>query len=417
MRLLFFGDVAATGFGTVTTDLGRALLDIGVDVRFVSQNEFADLPEPFSSRTLDLLTYVQTAAGIDPTQMPAFIPRVLAGDGHGLSMANGTPWGDWMPDAVLLLGDFYGVRLIVEPQLEAFAKVPTFHYCPVEGHDLPPSWNNIWNVVQPIAMSKFGQVEMAKITGRIPPLMYHGVDTNVFRPVTPSNPITLANGKATLVSKDRCKAFFGIHPNARLLLRTDRNMPRKGYPALIRSLEPVLATRPDVVLGMHCRSIDQGGDLNDTISKLPENIRGRVMVTDWGPLPREGLVALYNAADVYVSTSAEGFGLTIAEAVACGVPAVGLDYSAVPEVIGPAGTTVPVGRYLDNEYAHHWALPDEDAFGEAVAYLLDHPAKARAIGAEGPRHVARNFTWKAAAEVMAGLLEAEQVEERELVAV
>ena len=37
-RILFFGDLAPTGFGTVTTDLGSALLALGEDVRFVSQN-------------------------------------------------------------------------------------------------------------------------------------------------------------------------------------------------------------------------------------------------------------------------------------------------------------------------------------------------------------------------------------------
>jgi len=51
MRLLFFGDMAATGFGTVTMDLGRELLALGHDVRFVSQNDSGDLPEPFGSRT------------------------------------------------------------------------------------------------------------------------------------------------------------------------------------------------------------------------------------------------------------------------------------------------------------------------------------------------------------------------------
>ena len=155
---------------------------------------------------------------------------------------------------------------------------------------------------------------------------------------------------------------------------------------------------------------------------MPPGVRERVVVSDWGALPREALVALYNAADVYASTSAEGFGLTLAEALACGIPAVGLDYSAVPEVIGPAGRVVEVGRVLDNEYAHHWALPDEEAFGIAVAYLLDHPARARELGALGPRHVAQNFSWSMAADVMVGLLEGRPVlhvvdEEREAVAV
>ena len=50
MKLMFLGDLAGTGFGSVTKDLGRALLDWH-DVRFISQNELGDLPEPFASRT------------------------------------------------------------------------------------------------------------------------------------------------------------------------------------------------------------------------------------------------------------------------------------------------------------------------------------------------------------------------------
>jgi glycosyltransferase involved in cell wall biosynthesis len=413
MRLLFLGDLAATGFGTVTSDLGNALLHKGMDVRFLSQNEFGELPEPFLSRTLDLLTYIQTAQGIDMEHSQPFIPRLLAGDGTELFLASGEPWGHWQPDAVLLLGDFYGVRLIVAPQIDEFAKIPTYHYCPVEGHSLPPVWNEIWSVVQPIAMSKFGQTEMAKVIGHLPPLMYHGVDSEAFKPVSITDPVIAGEGKIFLSSKERCKAFFGVHPKARMVLRTDRNMPRKGYPALLRAMEPVMRERDDVVLVLHCRATDQGGFLHDSISKMDPKVRARVMTPEWGPLPRYGLRALYNAADLYVSTSAEGFGLTIAEAIACGTPAVGLDYSAVPEVIGPAGKTVPVGRLLDNEYGHHWALPDEDAFGRTVAYLLDHPARARELGAQGPKHVRATFTWDAAADVMLGLLEPQ----RELVAV
>lgn len=422
-RLLFFGDMDSTGFGTVTMDLGRALLDLGVDVRFVSQNEFDELPEPFASRTLDItsiLTKEPDATDIHGgvEGIAEFIPNVLRGNAAGMTKANDEPWGDWKPDASLLLGDFYGLRLMTWPYLEAFSELPSFHYAPIEGHDLPPNWADIWQVVKPIAMSKFGQREIAKVIGYTPPLMYHGVDAATFRPVSVATPFTFPGPEGTppavLTSKERCKAFFGIHPRAKVVLRTDRNMPRKGYPALLRAMRPVMEEREDVVLMLHCRAFDQGGFLSDSIAKLPPQVRERVRISDFAkPLPRRGLAALYNAADLYVSVSAEGFGLTIAEAIACGVPAVGLDYSAVPEVIGPAGQTVPVGRYLDNEYAHHWALPDEEAFGRTVGYLLDHPARARELGAQGPKHVADTFTWSAAAEVVNGLI---ATPERELVA-
>jgi glycosyltransferase involved in cell wall biosynthesis len=419
VRLLFFGDLDSTGFGTVTMDLGKALIDKGVDVRFVSQNKWDTLPEPFYSNTLDATTLTFEADAENPNGaiqgMLAFTSELVLGNAAAQLLVSGEPWGDWKPDAVLLLGDFYGVRLMVMPHLAAFSQVPTFHYAPIEGHDLPPFWNEVWKIIAPIAMSEFGQREIAKVIGRMPPMMYHGVDSEVFRPVTALEPLRLLTKDRDIVltSKERCKAFFGIHPRAKVVLRCDRNMPRKNYPALLRAMEPVMKEREDVVLTLHCASMDQGGFIHDSISKMDPSVRARIMTPDWGPLPREALVALYNAADLYVSTSAEGFGLTIAEAIACGTPAVGLDYSAVPEVIGPAGKTVPVGRLLDNEYGHHWALPDEDAFGRTVAYLLDHPSRARELGYQGPKHVRETFTWEAAADVMIGQMEPA----RELVAV
>jgi glycosyltransferase involved in cell wall biosynthesis len=122
-------------------------------------------------------------------------------------------------------------------------------------------------------------------------------------------------------------------------------------------------------------------------------------------VPRDVLATLYNAADVYVSVSAEGFGLTIAEAIACGVPAVGLEYSAVPEVIGPAGAVVPIDTLTDNEYDHFWARVDEAKMAETVSWMLDHPSRARDLGAQGPRHVRSNFSWQQAAEGFARLVD------------
>jgi glycosyltransferase involved in cell wall biosynthesis len=402
VKVLWFGDLASTGFGTVTADTGREMVKLGIDVRFVSQNDFGTLPEPFASRTLDLTTFTFSDEGV--TGVQGFIPSLLTGNAETMKMSDGSAWGKWKPDACFLLGDYYGMREMVGAAgLDAFRSLPSFHYVPIEGHDLPPLWNDLWSVVKPIAMTKFGREQIEKVTGERPPLVYHGVDSETFHPVSVSDPIVLTEikdgkeEKITLSSKAACKYFLTGNPSVTLVLRTDRNMPRKGYPALIRAMAPVLRARPNVVLGLHCRQWDQGGYLPDTISKYPD-IASRVFLPDLGPVPRDVLAVMYNAADVYASTSAEGFGLTIAEAVACGVPAVGIDYSAVPEVIGPAGTVVPVGRFLDNEYAHHWALPDEAEFGKAVAYLIDHPHRRIELGAQGPKHVRTNFRWDVAAE-------------------
>ena len=52
-RVLFLGDSAGTGFGTVTRELGKGLIARGYDLRFVSLNEQPGevLTEPFVGRT------------------------------------------------------------------------------------------------------------------------------------------------------------------------------------------------------------------------------------------------------------------------------------------------------------------------------------------------------------------------------
>lgn len=387
MKIIFFGDMAATGFGTVTMDLGRALLDRGEDVRFVSQNDLGELEEPFKSRTWN---------ETDGT------PWVSATERAG--WLSGGFWRDgWKPDAAILLGDVYNVRRMVfwnEDTEAGFRSIPTYHYVPVEGIDLPPSFAHLWSVAEPIAMSEFGADEIARVIGHRPPVVYHAVDTSVFHPATPESPIRV--GDELIRSKADAKRHWKWKPEWRMLLRVDSHWPRKNYGSLAESLRPVIEARPDVYLAMHCAESDKNmnDDLRDYRSRYHPNARSRMGTTglhDRGMfLSRAELSVLYNAADVYVSTSAEGFGLTIAEAIACGVPAVGVNYSAVPEVIGPAGVTVQAVP-TRNEYAHFWCQVNERAFGEAVADLLDHPRKRERLGAKGPAHIKALQSWPRAA--------------------
>ncbi len=113
--------------------------------------------------------------------------------------------------------------------------------------------------------------------------------------------------------------------------------------------------------------------------------------------------------------SAEGFGLTIAEAMACGVPAVGLHFSSVPEVIGnltgepgpgEGGETVAVGMLMENIYSHFWAGVDEEAYTAAVERLMLKPKRRRELGWLASRHVAKTFTWAKAARQFSDLVSA-----------
>jgi glycosyltransferase involved in cell wall biosynthesis len=411
VRIQFAGDLAGTGFGTVTRDLGLALLAEGHDLRFISQNDTdADLEEPFKSRTFEVtsdLVDIEVASIVGTNSM------ALSAEGI-LKLIRGELWQDgWKPEAAILLGDFVNVRRLVmadEDTIAAFQAVPTYHYVPIEGVDLPPAWAMLWRILHPVAMSEFGADQIELVTGSRPPVIYHGVDTEQFRPVSAEHPLYL-EGRETikLRSKAECKRFFGGDPGGRWILRTDRFMPRKRYGSFLRALAPVLAERPDVRLLMHCRSVDEGGHMYDLISKYPRPIADRMLISGFhdkfGGAPRDVLTALYNAADVYASCSAEGFGLTIAEALACGTPAVGMDYSAVPEVIGPGGLLAPVNRLDDNEYDHAWATVDEQAFGAKVAQLLDNELARRSFGRAAAAHIRASFQWTNAARQFGEVME------------
>ena len=93
----------------------------------------------------------------------------------------------------------------------------------------------------------------------------------------------------------------------------------------------------------------------------------------------DDLVDLYRGASALVFTSrAEGFGLPIVEAMACGTPVVAFVNTSIPEVAGEAGVLVPDG--------------DVDAFVKGVRRVLDDPSFADDRRAAGVEQAAR-FRW------------------------
>jgi glycosyltransferase involved in cell wall biosynthesis len=402
-RVLFLGDLALTGFGTVTTDLGRALLDRGIDVRFVSLNGTSqgaadDLPEPFASRTARIS---DTDGWLSPTP---------EGMEHWRAMFTGGLFEDgWTPEQAIVCGDVASLQ--ISPVLSLLP--PDFrlwHYCPIEGVGLPPSWGEIWKKVSPIAMCEFGASEIAKLTKTPVPVIYHGVDTRDFAPVTAASPLRII-GRTPMVlrSREECRRFLGWPQDAFIMFRADRLMPRKQYGALLRASASFLDRHSDAMLILHCLTQDQGGNLFDVRSHFPDRITSRMkntgLVDKFGGVPRQVLRAMYAAADVYVSTSAEGFGLTIAESLACGTPAIGLEFSSVPEVIGPGGWTVPIGYLVENVYAHWWAAPKHEAYVAAMEEAYGDPGGRQLRGKKGLFHVLSHFSWQRAAEQFAALID------------
>ena len=90
---------------------------------------------------------------------------------------------------------------------------------------------------------------------------------------------------------------------------------------------------------------------------------------------------LYRSNDILVSpTVREGFGLAIAEAMACGLPVVASNCSAVPELIddGKGGFLCPVG--------------DVKAFAEKINLLAQAPELRHRMGDYNRAKVEKMFT-------------------------
>jgi glycosyltransferase involved in cell wall biosynthesis len=100
----------------------------------------------------------------------------------------------------------------------------------------------------------------------------------------------------------------------------------------------------------------------------------------------------------------------VAEAIACGTPAVALSYSSLPEVVGPAGLLVTDFALIDNIYSYFWAIPKGDGYGEAVERLIVDPELRRRLGLLGPQHVAQ-FSWDTAAEQFEAILQGAEAPE------
>jgi glycosyltransferase involved in cell wall biosynthesis len=103
-------------------------------------------------------------------------------------------------------------------------------------------------------------------------------------------------------------------------------------------------------------------------------------------VPDADLPGLLAAAEVFASPSSyEGFGLSVAEAMAVGLPVVAGDSSSEPEVVGDAGILVEPR--------------DAASLEVALSRLLGDPAERRRLGEAARRRAAR-FTWASAARAV-----------------
>jgi glycosyltransferase involved in cell wall biosynthesis len=150
----------------------------------------------------------------------------------------------------------------------------------------------------------------------------------------------------------------------------------KNLPMLLDAFKMVRQTHPNAQLVI-AGDDPRHPEVRQAAAALPE---GSVVLP--GRLPESAVPDLYRGAAVVVLPSkAEGFGLPVIEAMACGVPVICSDLAVLHEIADG------VAVFCDPA--------DPAAFARAIAAILDAPSttRARQLGIER----AKSFTWERSA--------------------
>ena len=302
-KLLWVGDaVVHTGFARVTHCILERLKEKW-DVSVIGVNYHGD------PHTYDYPIY----------------PASLGGDLWGMNRLKELS-EKIKPDVILALQDPWIAKLFVAKNDR---KIPIACYMPVDAINLHDETVRAFNGGLDLAVwyTKFGRTQATATgwTGRNS-IIPHGVDTEIYRPLDKRE------------ARRRMQLSRSLPEDCFIFGNVNRNSPRKRldlslfyFAEWVRNYD----IPENVFLYLHCALKDGGWDLPQLGHYF--GISSRLLLAGDRVTPAQGLDEaempwLYNSFDVQISTTeGEGFGLTNAEGMACGIPQLAPDWSALPE--------------------------------------------------------------------------------------
>jgi glycosyltransferase involved in cell wall biosynthesis len=147
-------------------------------------------------------------------------------------------------------------------------------------------------------------------------------------------------------------------PREKIILFVGRLCEQKGADVLIKAIQYIKLDFKAVFIGPPWKQKE--------FEKLTNELQVAEKVEFKGFVDESELVEWYNQSSVLVYPTIErgGFGFTVIEAMACGIPVVGSDDMGVPYAVGNAGIITKRGDEKDLAAGISKLLTDEDLYGE-----------------------------------------------------
>ena len=274
------------------------------------------------------------------------------------------------PDLVIVLADAWPLN----PQVLAGLPCPVAVWMPVDCDRLGAADERMLRAsgAVPVAMSRHGEKQL-KAAGFSPLYVPHAADLQVFRP--PAD-------REALREQWSVTGRFVIGING-----ANKDGIRKGHAEQFLAFSRFRARCPEALLLVHALPQFPGNQLDLEVLARRLGIADAVLFSDKykyvaGLLSPRDMADWYGVLDVYSGCSyAEGFGVPLLEAQACGTPVVTTCASAMAELRGP-GWVVSGEPYWNPVHEAWWLKPSVTGIVRAYEKAHRMAAQKRAAARE-----------------------------------
>ena len=362
------GPHVPSGYGKQARHAGLILRDLGHEVAFSCLSGLGGQPIRWEGYTL----FPAGALNFSPDTI---VPHALT----------------FGADAIIPLMDFWKLEPAAA-QLRQVAADPGIVTAPLiisdcqaenGGPGIPDQRTLAKSGAYPVAVSQFGKARLEACGIQGVGYLPHVVDTNVYRPLEDKQALREELGAGG-------EFLIGI-------MAANRDLVRKGFPEQFAAFKRFSARHPDARLAMFTVPDGPGGvnlaEMAGDMGILDKTIFMPAYEQIAGLLPEEFMAKWYATLDVLSLCSyAEGFGVPLIEAQACGIPVVATDGSAMSEHARHAGWLVKGQRFWNPQHRAWWIRPDED--GIVKAWEKAYRARGETWRSEACRKFALGYSYE-----------------------